>query len=379
MDVGKQVCALFMDLTKAFDYVDHKILLDKLYAYGVRGNIYDLIKSYLSDRTQITQVTRICPLVKKVLNHSSACRKVTSGVPQGSVLGPLLFIIYINDLPKASKYSTILFADDSTVLFTGDDKLHMEPEINMTLENIVNWLTSNKLHINFSKTNLMTFRNKINKISGINTIYNNYKIKEVEATRFLGINIDNTLTFKEHIHSLCTKINTYSYALYMLRKTVSSSTVLTAYHGYVLPLLKYCVIFWGNSTEKEVIFKAQKKCIRAITNIKQTDSCRQLFLKLNILTLPCIYILETVLFVKKNMHYFKKLNSKRHKFNIGLPYNKTALLNKSIFCMAPRIYNNLPNSILEISDVNIFKQKIKKLLIKKVYYSVNEYLQDTLM
>lgn len=145
MDKCKQTCALFMDLTKAFDYVDHEILLEKLYAYGVRGNMYDLIKSYLSNRSQITQISRICPIAKRVISHSSSCRTVRSGVPQGSVLGPLLFIIYVNDLPKATKHNTVLFADDSTILFTGSNKSDMETEINSTLKNVINWLTLNNL------------------------------------------------------------------------------------------------------------------------------------------------------------------------------------------------------------------------------------------
>lgn len=376
IDRGSQACALYMDLTKAFDYVDHKILLNKLYAYGVRGNVYDLIKSYLHNRKQVTQITRICPDQKQVVDYSSRCEEVRFGVPQGSVLGPLLFIIYINDLPKMTKHDTILFADDSTILFIGHDKIQLEHEINLTLHDIINWLTLNNLNINISKTNLMTFRNKVNKLTDMDISYSNDKIAEVSITKFLGLNIDEHLNWKQHIESLCKRINTYSYALYMLGKTVSKASVLTAYHGYVAPLLKYGIMFWGNSTDREAAFRAQKRCVRAICNLKQNDSCRTYFIDSNILTLPCMYILEVVLFVKKNMHLYENLNSRRRNYNIAYPTNKTAMLNKSILCMAPRIYNHLPKSILEITNINAFKNKIKTILMKKCYYSINEYLND---
>lgn len=289
-----------------------------------------------------------------------------------------MFIIYINDLPKVTQHKTILFADDSTVVFTGNDKSQMEYDINNTLSDIVTWLTSNNLKINLDKTNIMTFKNRIDSLKNIDINYSNYKIKQVSMTRFLGLNIDSNLCWKPHIDTLCSKVNQYSYALYMLSNKANSATVLTAYHGYVAPLLKYGIMFWGNSTNKEYAFRAQKKCIRSICKLDQTDSCRPFFIQLKILTVPCTYIFETAIFVKRNLDQFIPLNSRRHNLKVRMPPNKTSLLNKSILCMAPRIYNHLPDAILRTSEFHLFKYQVKTLLTSKGYYSITEYLCDKL-
>ncbi|KAF9798488.1 hypothetical protein SFRURICE_012516, partial [Spodoptera frugiperda] len=209
-----------------------------------------------------------------------------------------------------------------------------------------------------------------------NVLHNRTKcdIPYENNSMFVRLNIDNALNYKQHLETLCTKLNTYSYALFMLRRTVSISALLTAYHGHVASLLRYCVIFWGNSTDNENVFRAQKKCVRAIAKITQTDSCKPFFIKYSILTLPCIYLLEVVMFVRKNMHYFSKLKSKRHNCYISIPQNKTARLNKSIFCMAPRIYNHLPRSVLETPQINMFKRKVKTFVLKS--YVITRYALD---
>lgn len=376
LDQNTIACALFMDLTKAFDHVEHQILLDKLDAYGVRGNVLSLIQSYLTNRTQSTEITRICTVDKKLVKYTSPFRTVKCGVPQGSVLGPLLFIIYINDIPAITNHHMTLFADDSTILFTGTNKTILECDINDTLKKTVNWLSANHLKINLSKTKLMIFKNRVTKINYIDINCNGQDIEQIQNTKFLGLNIDCNLNWKSHLELLCAKVARFSYALYMLSKTASESTLLTAYHGYVASLLRYGVLFWGNSTDKEVLFRAQKRCVRAICRLQQTDSCKPHFARLNILTLPSLYILEAVLFVRKNNSLFDAFKSIRHKHKLCCPKNRTAKLNSSIFCMATRLYNHLPESTLASPSNNIFKNNVKKLLNDKMYYSVNEYLSD---
>ena len=376
LDRKKLVATLFMDLTKAFDFVHHGTLLKKLESYGVRGNVLKLLESYLTSRKQCTQISRICPVTKIETTYSSRYRNVTQGVPQGSVLGPLLFIIYINDLPKHIKQNIVLFADDSTVVFKSNCTLELQIDMNNTLDIFIKWLKSNNLVINLNKTNLMTFKNRKQYLTNLDINYNGQKIHEVENAKFLGLHLDSNLSWKTQVENLCSRLNQFSYALYMLAKIVDRPAVITAYHGYVESILRYGVIFWGNSVNKELPFKAQKRCLRAICKLKPTDSCRPYFIKMKLMTLPCIYIYEVCTFVKLNIAMYKHPKSKRNEMKICFPANQTAQFNDSIFCMAPRIYNHLPGDILCTTDISSFKNKLKCLLLDKAYYNITDYLND---
>lgn len=223
------------------------------------------------------------------------------------------------------------------------------------------------------------------RINDLNINYNNQNVERVELTKFLGILIDSQLTWKPQAEAICKTLSASAYALYNLKKKVNTKTVLLAYHGLVVSKLRFGIIFWGNCTEKESIFKAQKRCIRAIFGLKVTDSCVPFFKKYNLLTFPCLYILEIALFVKVNRSLFLSLSESRHRdVNLRSQYQnllrtggyKTALFGKSAFGMAPAIFNHIPNSIKQ-EPVTIFKKKLTTLLLNKCYYSVSDFLADT--
>ena len=207
IDKNEFCLGIFIDLSKAFDTLDHEVLLKKLSIYGIRGIANKLIKNYLQDRQQYVVYN----------NSESNCKTITCGVPQGSILGPLLFLLYINDISYISKILTfILFADDTNILYSNSDIWELERLVNTYLSIISDWFKANRLSLNIQKTNFMLFGFKHIPI----TVFRNFHIKidsinisSVEITKFLGIIIDEKLKWQHHISYVALKfIKIYRYS-----------------------------------------------------------------------------------------------------------------------------------------------------------------------
>lgn len=291
--------------------------------------------------------------------------------------------MYINDLPRQVQQPMVLFADDSTAIVKCEEKEKYENDINGTLKTIINWLNSNNLIINLQKTKIMHFFQRLQP-EPLTIEYNEQIIGETNVSKFLGILIDSQLTWKQQAEEVCKKLCRGSYILYNLSKKVNMDTMIIAFHGLVASVLRYGVIFWGNCSERERVFRAQKYCIRSMTGINSTDSCIPMFKSLNLLTFPSLYILEMALFVKTNLNLFKALinHSSRpallrsqYKDLLHTGSFKTALLRKNIMHMGPVIYNKIPTEIKN-EATHFFKKKLSKLLVEKCYYAVNEFLND---
>ena len=220
----------FIDLKKAFDTVDRKILLDKLYQYGLRGKIHKLMTNYLTGRKQYVYSNQ----------SVSNMRECTKGVPQGSVLGPLLFLLYINDLPSASNVKLTLFADDTTVVDA--QKFASKTKFQAELNKICNWCNNNKLLINQKKCKIMKFgRDNLNEKFS----FGNNVLAEVSDFRYLGIQMDNRLKFESHINNVCGKLAKFNGLLFKGRNYFSKNVLVKFYNCYAKPFISYGLIAFG--------------------------------------------------------------------------------------------------------------------------------------
>ena len=198
LENGEFVIGVFLDFSKAFDTVDHAILLSKLSHYGIRWSALQWFQSYLSNRKQYVTYNGV----------SSPVNNITCGVSQGFILGPLMFLLYINDLGHVcSSTTSILFADDTNLFKSGNDLNKMQDELNSELSNISLWLKVNKLSLNIGKTHFMVFTNKKKRLDELNILIDGNKIEEVKKTKFLGVIIDNKLSWKDHVAHVVGKVS----------------------------------------------------------------------------------------------------------------------------------------------------------------------------
>lgn len=374
VDEGRLALGIFLDLSKAFDCVNHNILLTKLEKMGIRGPAYDWFKSYLKERTQKVSIRDRC------VNYYSEPKCITMGVPQGSVLGPILFILYINDLSKViTDTTTILtnYADDTNVLITDKTFSVLEEKTLATLSQISDWFYNNSLLLNMGKTNCILFRHNRNENTYPAEIkINNVNVAFTNSTKFLGVIVDQHMNWADHVQLLCGKLSKVCYSIKELKKVVDESSLLMAYYGNFYSIMTYGILFWCGSHSQEV-FKVQKRVVRIMSGRRVRESCRGLFRALNILTVTGIYIYESLCFVYNNREVFKyalidhQYNT-RNKDNYCYPIHKSTMLEKGCYYKCLQWYNCLPRHIKEIKTIHLFKKTVKKILIDFEPYSLDE-------
>lgn len=368
LNEGEVVATVFCDFSKAFDCVNHSIMLKKLEIYGFRGVAHMWFESYFNDREQIVRVG----------NNESLALPLKNGVPQGSVLGPILFLLYLNDinnLPIRAKLTS--FADDITLSWRGKNVVHLKTIIAEDLTIVKKWCDSNLLCFNSKKTNILTFKFEFNDL-----ILGTHPIENRTNYRVLGVNIDSQLKFTGHVTNLNRKLASGCYAVRIIVNELGFDTAKLVYYSMVESHIRYGISFWGNCSDGlfESVFVLQKRAIRYLCKAKYRQHCKPFFIQHRILTVSSMFILETACLMHK-YHYMSLNNfrsySTRQQLQIRTPIPRSAMTHNSIVFRSKQIFNHLPLRLREIDSLRKFRLEVKGLLCRKAYYRIDEFLSET--
>ena len=370
IDNGLVNGVIFIDLKKAFDTIDHTILIRKLRIYGVDSSSLKWFESYLCGRNQKCSTN----------GHLSNTAPVTGGVPQGSNLGPLLFLVYINDLPNClTLASPRIFADDTNITFAASTMTDLENAVNLELRNLQRWLITNRLSLNIAKTEFMV----IGSNQRIHTLSNNQidieidgkSIKKVKEAKSLGLLIDEDLSWAKHIEEISKKISSAIGALKRMKPFISESTALQIYQALILPHFDYCSPVWDelSVTLSDKLQKVQNRAARVITRSSYDTSASILLNRLNWHNLSTRRkkLKATLRFkIIKGLspEYLQDLFSIRStKYNLrdseiklNLPKPRTNYCKRALGYSGALLWNSLPVHLRKSDSLRYFKRELDK-------------------
>lgn len=387
LDQRLKCVGIFLDLSKAFDTVSIPILLDKLDKVGIRGITLDIFKDYLSNRSQ--QI--------KVNEHLSDDMPLTYGVPQGSILGPTLFLLYINNLCRLNipNCKIIAYADDTVLLITGNTWENAFKNAEYALKKVSNWLTTNLLSLNVTKTKFLTFSPSATSQPSadrcivkahICTSFDNSSnctcppVEYATNIKYLGLLIDNTLSWKLHISNLTSKIRKLIYIFKNLRSSADKSTIFMVYYAIVQSLLMYCISVWGGSNKTAMLQleRAQRSILKVMTKRPFRFPTIDLYKDCKVLTVRQMFIFQMIIRKHISVSYDKNLVKRRMDLIFQTERHKSRLAGRQYYIISSSLYNKV-NKALNIYPLNKkeCKKRVKEWLLTLTYVD-SEKLLDVL-
>ena len=373
IDNNEYTIGIFLDLCKAFDTVDHTILLKKLQFYGIRGVALSLLSSYLSNRKQYTVINNVI----------SECRTVSYGVPQGSVLGPLLFLIFINDLKYCipEKHSR-LFADDTGIFVSGKSIIPTINSSQILLNNLEDWFRCNKLTVSVPKCAWMIFHGKNKQVPiNIPSLYlNDTAINLVDTYKYIGMILDSKLNWAPHVNSICDKLNRYFGIFHYIRCKIPQHLARQVYFSTIFPHIHYGIELYGSCSMK-IINRLQVKqnlLLKILSRRDRLYPTDQLHSDHKILKITDLYKVKLLSFVQCCLkedtialfhNYYKMQHSThshntRHTMIITQPVTKTAIGHSAVRSIGASLWNNNADAKQNIGlSKSTFKKKITSTFI----------------
>lgn len=356
LDNKKKTLGIFLDLKKAFDTVSIPLLLNKLERSGVRGITLSLLTDYLTNRSQ--QV--------KIGDWLSETQTISYGIPQGSIIGPTLFLLYINDLCnlKLTQGQIFVFADDTALLFSADTWNSAFDHAQRGLNKVCSWLNANLLTLNADKTKYIAFSNKnktspflLNKlVAHTNVLSCNAScscpnIDRVDEIKYLGVIIDETLTFKSHIHTIANRLRNLTYIFKSIRHIGDRATLKTVYFALCHSVISYCIVSWGGAARTNLIEleRAQRGILKVAAFLPYRFPTTDLYNIWDILTVRQTFVLQIILKKHIELPYVPHLNAdKRRKGTVCSVETFSSKLARKHFCFLGGFLYNKINSLLAI-------------------------------
>lgn len=377
IDDGNKVLGVFLDLQKAFDTVNHEILLYKLSHYGIRGVMYNWFKSYLIGRKQFTVAN----------NVSSNLEEIHCGVPQGSVLGPLLFLVYVNDISSVTEDSSLkLFADDTNLFVFARTYEQLQHKANMCLNNLQTWFVANKLSLNIEKTNFTIFalKDKNNVKNSVKLSIGGQLIKHVDCCKYLGVFVDEKLCWREHIDYIYKKLVKFTSLFYKIRHMLPYACLRTMYFAFVHPHIQYCIEIYGNAcgVYLKKLSVLNNKLIRILFSKNIFTRIPVLYNVVDALPIEELYEMQLLVVIHKclyhkhllpdifNSYFVNKQavhsHNTRHVNNLFRTRCNLSVGQKMTVCIGSKLWNLLPDNLKLVSTLASFKRNIKMYLKNRI-------------